>query len=156
MENTFKYPALIFSLFVIVLFLSSCGKDNYIEKRSGPWKITKVEQAWYYTGEATSPDSLVTYENDTLGYFNFYHTDFGLLYILIKYPSAMLWKDYDARYEVHPNNHEMLLIQNWQGVNQVDVLFAVNDPNKNKQQLTAIKGWGTGGIFRESIFVEKQ
>ena len=134
--------------FLVVLILTSCGSkdsDKYLEKRAGPWKVTKVEQDWY-SANSTSPDSVKTYESDTLGYFNFYHSDPKYVYIVINYPSLYLIPDWDAYYELHPNNREILIISNWHGANLYDYVFTVTDPNKNKQKWSITSSDGGTGL----------
>lgn len=146
---------LLTTIGLTILMLSSCGKEQYLEKRAGPWKVTKVEMA-FYKNHSSEVDSLVTFESDTLGYFNFYHGSPSSVYILINYPSAFLAKDYNGRYEVHEENQEILAISNLVGSNWVERRFAVDHPKRNKQQWTIVSDNFAGNALRETIFVEKQ
>jgi len=149
------YIALIFAGFIALLMTACNNKDTYLEKRSGPWKITKVEISFYHNF-STSPDSVATFDSDTLGYFNFYHGTPASVYTLINYPSHFLIKDYDATYEVHEYDHEILVISNLVGSNWVDTHFTVTDSNKKKQSWLAVSDDLNGNLIYERIYVEKQ
>jgi len=147
--------AILLSLPIVFTWcLSSCAREEYAEKRSGPWKVTKVEQAFYATSDTTEADSIVVYESDTLGSFNFYNTHpYGNVYILINYPSCFLGRDFDAEYEVHPNNREILTF--FAGyTNDSYINFSVKGENNKKQVWTTI-GEYKDGLVRESIWVKK-
>ena len=155
MKNTLYQIVLLSTLVFMMWFLNSCGKDAYLEKRSGPWKVTKAEIA-YYNSYKSEPDSVKTFESDTLGYFNFYHGTPSNVYVLINYPSAFLIKDYDATYEVHEENYDILVISNLVGANWVERRFAVDHPKRKKQQWTIVSDNHAGNAVRETIFVEKE
>ena len=151
-----SYKIALLSIFIgSTLLFFSCGKDYYIEKRSGPWKVTDVEIA-YYHNHSNSPDSTKNYSSDTLGYFNFYHGTPSYVYVLINYPSAFLIKDYSARYEVHEENHDILVISKLVGTKWVDRRIAVSNPNSSKQEWTIISDDFSGNAVRETINVEKE
>jgi hypothetical protein len=155
MKNKFikTFTAIIICSVFFLLF--SCGKDQYLEKRSGPWKITNVEIA-FYKNYSSTPDSVVTYSSDTTGYFNFYNGTPANVYVVIRYPSRFLIKDYEATYEVHEQNRSILVISNLVGSNWVDRKFTVTDYNKRKQEWTIMSDDFAGNVVRETISVEKQ
>jgi len=155
MENGFikTFIAIVIASSLFLIF--SCGKDQYLEKRSGPWKITNVEIA-FYKNFSSSPDSIVTYSSDTIGYFNFYHGSPSNVYVVIRYPSRFLIKDYEATYEVHEQNRSILVISNLVGSNWVERRFAVTDYNKRKQEWTIMSDDFAGNVVRETISVEKE
>ncbi|MDD3876167.1 MAG: hypothetical protein PHT69_06070 [Bacteroidales bacterium] len=154
MKKSFFNSAALTAIFVSLFLMMSCGEDYYLEKRSGPWKITDVEIAYYKNYDATS-DSTITYSSDTLGYFNFYHGTPSKAYVLINYSSAFLTKDYGATYEVHDDNKEMLIISILEST-WVDYIFTVKDYNKKKQEWTIVKDLFNGNSVRETISVIKQ
>jgi len=140
----------------VVLIMSSCkNNDTYLEMRAGPWKVTKAEIRFYHNF-SSSPDSVATFGSDTLGYFNFYFGNPASVYTLINYPSRFLIKDYDATYEVHDYNREILMISNLVGSNWVDTHFTVTGYNKKKQSWLAISDDYNGNVISENIWVEKQ
>jgi hypothetical protein len=155
MKNTYNKIALFTILSVSMLCFFSCGKEQYLEKRSGPWKITNVDIA-YYKNYSNTPDSLVNFSSDTLGYFNFYHGSPSSVYVLINYPSVFLIKDYSARYEVHEENHDILVIKNLVGPKWVERRFTVSSPNSSAQEWTIINDNLSGYAVRETITVEKE
>ena len=148
--------SLLAAVALITLIMASCGKENYLEFRSGPWSVEKVEQAWYSTTDTTAADSVRTFESDTLGYFNFYHSYlYGSLYIVINYPSLFLSPDFEANYEVHPNNKEILTIWQANGSSEAYISFTVQGANFRRQKWTAIRQSGDG-VVRETIWVRKR
>jgi len=149
----FRKTIIILSLLIVVR-LSSCGKDYYLEKRTGPYKITNVEIA-YYNNHLVIADSSKVYEDDNLGYFNFYHGNPSKIYVVINYPSSILYTDYvNSTYEVHEENYELLTIYNGSSSNARK--FTVSGYNRKKQEWTIIKNDYNGKLVRETITVEKQ
>lgn len=140
---------------VIISFLYSCAEDQYDEMRSGPWKVTKVEQA-FYTGDNNEPDSIRVYESDTLGYFNFYNSHpYGNVYMFINYPSFFVGNSIETEYEVHPNNPEILTFI-YYSINTSNYLnFTVTGANRKRQVWTTINRFNDM-IVRETIWVKKQ
>lgn len=141
---------LLFSI-GLMLLLSACGKEYYLEKRMGPWEITKVEIA-NYSNFSSTPISSTIYSSDTLGSFLFYHGSPKRVSIYIHYPSAFLVQDYTNFYEVQEENSEILVIIN----NSVEKHFTVKNPNSSKQELTIVKENIDGSAIRETITLEKQ
>lgn len=150
-----KKSTLHITLFAILsLLFYSCGKEQYLEKRSGPWKITEVEIA-YYSNHSNTADSVINFSADTLGYFNFYHGTPSRVYTVINYPSRFLQKDYSSHYEVHEENHDILVISNLIGSKWVEHRFSVDHPNRTKQKWTIVNDDFAGNAVRETISVHK-
>ncbi len=154
MKNIF-HPILFIATIGTLMIFSSCGKENYYEKRSGPWKVEEVEIA-YYKSHLNTPDSVVHFKSDTLGYFNFYHGTPSSVYVLINYPSVFLNKDYDAKYEVHEQNFDILVISNLVGSTWVDKRFAIDHPKRKTQEWTIVSDDFNGNAVRETITVHKE
>lgn len=155
MKNTLYQILLFIALVCMMWFLNSCGKESYLEKRAGPWKVNKAEIA-YYNSYKSEPDSVKNFESDTLGYFNFYHGSPSNVYVLINYPSAFLVRDFNATYEVHEENYDILVISNLVGASWIERRFAVDHPKRKKQQWTIVSDNHAGSAVRETIFVEKE
>ncbi|MDD3878096.1 MAG: hypothetical protein PHT69_15865 [Bacteroidales bacterium] len=149
-----------FYLFILLVFgaafLSSCTKEPYIEKHAGPWKINKVEKAWYNSTTSPNPDSLVVYESDTVGYFIFYNSNPKVVYVLATYPSNSFSQCSELEYEIHPNHNDILTIGFYNSSTQSNyTVYTVDKPNK-KNQIWTTTYWFNSQLICETIWVEKQ
>lgn len=133
----------------------TCKEEMQYERYSGAWIVQKVEQAWYPDTDSNVPDSVKTFDSDTLGYFNFYHTSlYGTAYILLNFPSLFLVNDFDTDYEIHPSNDEILTFMQIIGINEVYTTYSIKGGKSNRQQWTTFKGY-KNGFVRETIWVKK-
>jgi len=119
--------------------------------------VTKVERGFYDSNSSAQPDSLVIYESDTLGYYNFYNSNPGIVYFFTNYSSQYSNSGYSMEYEVHPNNNEILNFIFYSSSDQAYhcITYTVTDPGKKKQQWTTISNYKSG-FASETIWVEKQ
>lgn len=135
------------------ILLWSCGKDYANEKLAGPYKITKAEIA-YYNNFSSTPDSVKTFENDTLGYFNLYNGTPAKIYIVVRYASTIFVTDYTATYYMHEKNNEILVVESSKALISY-AKFTIDKPFKRKQQWSIIRTDYSGTEIMETIYVER-
>lgn len=139
-----------------LLFCNSCKDEDFInEQRAGYYKITKVEYL-YFSDSLPTPDSVKTYENDTLGFFNFYNSSPQILYSYIQFPSKNIYSTYENRWKVHEDDPHILVISQLFNNTWRNYKYYVDNPTKKKQTWTIAEDFYNGTVIIEKISVTKQ